>query len=100
MDSGQYEDAKNILHVYSKEKFGDFDLRAYPNASNNNDSYHPLSQKNYLLFDVTRANGSKTSWNGVKDVWDEKPHVHAGANAWILIAAARYLLDTHKPNTL
>ena len=85
LDAGQRKDAKAILDIYSKELFGTFTLRAYPNDNNVN-SYQPLNASNYLLFDQAPDYAKYDGWNEYK--------THTGPNAWMILAGAKFISDS------
>ena len=87
LEANQRGDARSVLSIYAAGRHGDIDLQAFPN-SNNQNSFTPLNANPYLLFDIAR---SSAKWS---PDWDQYA-VHAGPNAWLILAGARYLEGGH-----
>jgi len=91
VENNQWQDARTILTVYAQGNYNRITLKASGNAENGyafppfNDN---ITSNGYFLFNTTRASGEYEGW----DHYD----VHAGPNAWMALACARYLDDARK----
>ncbi|HTL70568.1 MAG TPA: HPr family phosphocarrier protein [Candidatus Eisenbacteria bacterium] len=82
-EQGEQKSAQRILDIYASGRYGDFQLGAYPSRDNKG-AFEPFDADVHYIFNFTDATGR---WTKEWSFWN----VHTGPNAWLAMAASRYI---------